>query len=77
MQAAGFRAFAVNDNVLPLSNRSCAFVTECTRRARVDDPRYRDVSWLSGSRRWPPALVANLQAFLKLQSVEGVVGAAS
>jgi len=36
---------------------------------RVDDPRYRDVAWLAGQRRWPPSLVTALDALLKLQSV--------
>lgn len=36
---------------------------------RVDDPRYRDRQWLRGSRRWPPSLVAALEAFLDIRSV--------
>ena len=35
---------------------------------RVEDPRYRDRAWLAATRRWPPRLVANLEAFLDVQS---------
>ncbi|KAJ9529249.1 hypothetical protein QJQ45_007942 [Haematococcus lacustris] len=38
---------------------------------RVDDARYRDRDWLKSERRWPPSLVANLEAFLDLKSVNG------
>jgi hypothetical protein len=31
--------------------------------------RYKDVRWLAQERRWPPALVASLQAFLQLKSI--------
>jgi hypothetical protein len=31
--------------------------------------RYRDVSWLTKERRWPPALITSLQAFLQLKSI--------
>eukprot|EP00878_Enallax_costatus_P005296 GHUV01005563.1.p1 GENE.GHUV01005563.1~~GHUV01005563.1.p1 ORF type:complete len:364 (+),score=89.25 GHUV01005563.1:278-1369(+) len=40
-----------------------------TNWQRVEDPRYRDVTWLQNERRWPPALVDSLQAFLQLKSV--------
>lgn len=40
-----------------------------TNWQRVSDPRYRDVSWLKRDRRWPPALVDALQAFLQIRSV--------
>ncbi|GLC47107.1 hypothetical protein PLESTB_000870100 [Pleodorina starrii] len=37
--------------------------------ARVDDPRYRDFSWLRRNRRWPPRLTQSLEAFLQLRSL--------
>lgn len=37
--------------------------------SRVEDGRYKDVTWLKQNRRWPPALVGALQAFLQLKSV--------
>ncbi|GIL66615.1 hypothetical protein Vafri_20103 [Volvox africanus] len=37
--------------------------------ARVDDPRYRDSSWLRRNRRWPPRMTESLEAFLKLTSL--------
>jgi hypothetical protein len=40
-----------------------------TTWARVEDPRYRDVAWLAGQRRWPPALVEAMGALLALKSV--------
>ncbi|KAI8464688.1 MAG: hypothetical protein J3K34DRAFT_526006 [Monoraphidium minutum] len=40
-----------------------------TMWARVDDPRYRDVEWLSRQRRWPPSLVGAMDALLRLKSV--------
>jgi hypothetical protein len=36
---------------------------------RVDDSRYRDPRWLKQDRRWPPALIDSLEAFLQLKSV--------
>ena len=35
---------------------------------RVSDPRYRDRTWLARERRWPPKLVAGLEAFLDIRS---------
>ena len=40
-----------------------------TEWARVDDPRYRDVAWLGGTRKWPPPLVAAMVAFQQLKDV--------
>lgn len=36
---------------------------------RVEDSRYRDVSWLSKQRRWPPSLVEAMNSLLTLKSV--------
>lgn len=36
---------------------------------RVNDPRYRDRSWLRGERRWPPRLAAALEALLDIRGV--------
>ncbi|KAG2485094.1 hypothetical protein HYH03_016191 [Edaphochlamys debaryana] len=36
---------------------------------RVDDPRYKDYSWLRFDRRWPPAIYKSLNAFLELKSL--------
>lgn len=36
---------------------------------RVADPRYRDRAWLRGERRWPPRLVAAMEAFLDIRGV--------
>lgn len=44
---------------------------------RVEDPRYRDKAWLSGQRRWPPALVDAMGALLRLESVAGGGGRAA
>ncbi|EFJ48099.1 hypothetical protein VOLCADRAFT_91322 [Volvox carteri f. nagariensis] len=44
--------------------------------ARMDDPRYRDFSWLRRNRRWPPRLADSLQAFLELKSVPAGPGVA-
>jgi hypothetical protein len=30
------------------------------------DPRYKDLEWVTQIRRWPPAMVAALEKFLKL-----------
>ena len=35
----------------------------------MDDPRYKDKQWLKEDRRWPPALVEALTAFLDVRSV--------
>jgi tetratricopeptide (TPR) repeat protein len=37
---------------------------------RVNDPRYRDLTWLKVSRRWPPRLVGATEAFLTLKDVK-------
>jgi len=37
--------------------------------ARVDDPRYRDLSWVRNTRRWPTPMADALEAFLQLKSV--------
>ncbi|KXZ41002.1 hypothetical protein GPECTOR_1010g279 [Gonium pectorale] len=37
--------------------------------SRVDDPRYRDFSWLRFNRRWPPRIYQALTAFLELRSL--------
>lgn len=42
---------------------------------RVDDPRYRDRAWLARERRWPPRLVAGLEAFLDIRGVAGAAAA--
>ncbi len=36
---------------------------------RVEDSRYKDRRWLRSERRWPPKMVAALEAFLDLRSV--------
>lgn len=48
------------DNVLPLLLAYAWAVPVCS---------YRDVTWLRKERRWPPALVDSLQAFLQLKSI--------
>jgi hypothetical protein len=40
-----------------------------TAWSRVDDPRYKDRKWLRKNRRWPPSLVAALEAFLDVKSI--------
>lgn len=35
---------------------------------RVDDVRYRDITWLQRERRWPPRLVDEMENLLKLKS---------
>lgn len=40
-----------------------------TNWQRVDDIRYKDRKWLREDRRWPPALVEALTAFLDVRSV--------
>jgi hypothetical protein len=35
----------------------------------VQDGRYRDRNWVRQTRRWPPRLVSELEAFLDLKSV--------
>ena len=37
--------------------------------ARVDDARYRDLTWVKSKRRWPPRLAADLEAFLGIKDV--------
>ncbi len=37
---------------------------------RVNDPRYRDLSWLQANRRWPPRLVRGLTAFLGIKDIK-------
>jgi tetratricopeptide (TPR) repeat protein len=37
---------------------------------RVNDPRYRDLSWLQANRRWPPRLVSGLTAFLQIKDIK-------
>ncbi|CAG9460596.1 unnamed protein product [Pedinophyceae sp. YPF-701] len=37
--------------------------------SRVDDPRYKDVDWLTRFRKWPPSVTRDLSAFLSLKSV--------
>lgn len=37
---------------------------------RVNDPRYRDLSWLQANRRWPPRLVRGLTAFLEIKDIK-------
>jgi len=41
---------------------------------RVDDPRYRDRTWLRDFRRWPPALADALEALLDVRSLPKVAG---
>lgn len=36
---------------------------------RMDDSRYRNPSWLSQQRRWPPSLTSALTAFLQIKSI--------
>jgi tetratricopeptide (TPR) repeat protein len=36
---------------------------------RVNDPRYRDLSWLQANRRWPPRLIRGLTAFLGIRDI--------
>ncbi len=36
---------------------------------RCGDPRYRDRAWLRKERRWPPRLIAALEAFLDIRGV--------
>lgn len=38
---------------------------------RCGDPRYRDRAWLRRERRWPPRLIAALEAFLDIRGVGG------
>ncbi len=40
-----------------------------TNWERVDDPRYKDLSWLAKERRWPPRLQEDLTMFLRGKSV--------
>lgn len=42
-----------------------------TNWLRVNDPRYKDATWLEQQRRWPPKLRQDLAAFLKLESLSG------
>lgn len=35
------------------------------------DSRYKDIQWLADIRRWPPALIANMEDFLSLASQKG------
>ena len=41
-----------------------------TEWQRLDDGRYRDLAWVRRNRRWPPRLVADLQALLAIKGVE-------
>lgn len=41
-----------------------------TNWLRVDDPRYADRKWLSGERRWPPRLCANMENFLDIRDAK-------
>jgi tetratricopeptide (TPR) repeat protein len=40
-----------------------------TNWLRMEDGRYRDRNWVRQTRRWPPRLVSELEAFLDLKSV--------
>ncbi|KAK9817700.1 hypothetical protein WJX72_000888 [[Myrmecia] bisecta] len=40
-----------------------------TNWGRVGDPRYKDKQWLRTKRRWPPRILADLEAFLDIRRV--------
>ena len=37
--------------------------------SRVSDARYKDIEWVTGTRKWPPATADALNSFLELRSV--------
>ena len=40
-----------------------------TEWQRVSDPRYGDLDWVANRRRWPPRLLADLEALLAIRGV--------